>query len=711
MPIQKADAAISKPNNLLSQLLGKVDLSTIQKFESLLKSSGSDGQSSSKNNSSLLNNVSDSSGLSELAADPDQWHSVMGQTYGYDSDSQEQSESENLRQDILTATTSGDWSNTGIDIEMVESDYLDGKPAAFVGGDTQSLDDDQILVNRDLVNGDTGDASEANPELTSAVTEELFHAFERLIHSGQNGDTQLMNGNTAQFAQHDQGQFLDEGALGSALLAQYNNGETPVLSDDMLSDPTIVDDDSGVLSNGDTVEFADFVMTDSLGGMINDMDNGQINDWLASSEEGYADKEEDYLIIYNSGEDHTTTDVSTLLERNTINGTRSVTEGVQDYIGWAMQHDEDIMAAMVTWLEGQTTDTLNGYDNGQLNGEEADKKFNVDIWKYAPAEQLLNVHNTREATDAVQDALTWQINNGGTAEINTALDDIGRANFIDDFDLDQMDDEFSTEFKEVLGPRPRSHDAISPLDVGSLEQHEKYQPRLIIDNGAQPYTAVDNDGNWNAGLEASGTSKNSGASSTDKATVIARTADSAEAGLPDNITAIQYSYYFPKDQGLYELEDGEFGHRHDWEDVIVFVDNDTEEVVGAGYSFHGDYIFLDDPPVGGDDNNQVQARYAYHTYTDYDGAKFTHSFGPPTEGTADTNFSDHHTLASYGLLSDDAKDTLNNGEAAITNGFDSFGSAVTPMRDDNINDKVSEAYNSPYTNWAAVDVAEDGSVL
>ncbi|KAI9052947.1 hypothetical protein LZ554_003219 [Drepanopeziza brunnea f. sp. 'monogermtubi'] len=105
-----------------------------------------------------------------------------------------------------------------------------------------------------------------------------------------------------------------------------------------------------------------------------------------------------------------------------------------------------------------------------------------------------------------------------------------------------------------------------------------YQPFLKVESGCVPFPAVDADGNTGGGLAPSGSP--SGKCGSNPGQVYVR---SAEYG---GNTVLMYSWYFPKDSP----SDG-FGHRHDWEGVIVYVKsiNSTtpENVLAVCPSAHG----------------------------------------------------------------------------------------------------------------------------
>nr|AGC56252.1 NPP1-like protein [Plasmopara viticola] len=94
------------------------------------------------------------------------------------------------------------------------------------------------------------------------------------------------------------------------------------------------------------------------------------------------------------------------------------------------------------------------------------------------------------------------------------------------------------------------------------------KPEIHVTNGCHPYPAVNDLGETNSGLKTkgapSGMCKGSGWGSQ----VYGRHA------LFKGVWAIMYSWYFPKD-----MPSTDFGHRHDWEHVIVWIEKPVVENV------------------------------------------------------------------------------------------------------------------------------------
>ena len=108
-----------------------------------------------------------------------------------------------------------------------------------------------------------------------------------------------------------------------------------------------------------------------------------------------------------------------------------------------------------------------------------------------------------------------------------------------------------------------------------------FQPYLNVSSGCVPFPAVDAAGNVGGGLDNSG-AENGGCSSS-RGQVYVR---QAKYG---NLCAIMYAWYFPKDQNV--NGPGNLGHRHDWEDIVVWLTSCTTngQIRQISYSQHGEY--------------------------------------------------------------------------------------------------------------------------
>lgn len=219
-------------------------------------------------------------------------------------------------------------------------------------------------------------------------------------------------------------------------------------------------------------------------------------------------------------------------------------------------------------------------------------------------------------------------------------------------------------FVTNVSAEAKPHDFLTPLTNGANAALNRFLPKLDVNNACRPYTAVDQAGNHNGGLKDSG-GESSQCSLTTRQQVYTRT-----QRINSNTHAVMYAYYFPKDNGLIIAS---IGHRHDWEHVVVFVENlgnsSLESIVGAAYSAHGGVSVTNNPNR---DGKQIYINY------DYNGS-VTHSF---VEGNSGSNTD--HVLISYSRLSSAARNTLDNQD---------FGNAIVPFRNsgDRFNSRIQQA--------------------
>ncbi|MCI3922917.1 NPP1 family protein [Paenibacillus sp. TRM 82003] len=120
---------------------------------------------------------------------------------------------------------------------------------------------------------------------------------------------------------------------------------------------------------------------------------------------------------------------------------------------------------------------------------------------------------------------------------------------------------------------------VSPITV-TQKAAKLFQPTLKVSNACVPFPAVDAAGNTNAGLAATGSP--SGGCSSSVGQVYERST------WYNGVWAIMYSWYFPKDGPITQL-----GHRHDWEAVVVWVDNPAvanPKILSIAASQHGKFV-------------------------------------------------------------------------------------------------------------------------
>ncbi|MFC0214630.1 NPP1 family protein [Paenibacillus chartarius] len=106
-----------------------------------------------------------------------------------------------------------------------------------------------------------------------------------------------------------------------------------------------------------------------------------------------------------------------------------------------------------------------------------------------------------------------------------------------------------------------------------------FQPTLKVTNGCVPFPAVDAQGNTSGGLSPTGGSDAGCSSSTGQ--VYSRST------WYNGVWAIMYAWYFPKDEPSSGM-----GHRHDWESVVVWIDNPAAanpKILSIAASQHGKF--------------------------------------------------------------------------------------------------------------------------
>ncbi|KAL1799085.1 hypothetical protein ACET3X_003122 [Alternaria dauci] len=149
------------------------------------------------------------------------------------------------------------------------------------------------------------------------------------------------------------------------------------------------------------------------------------------------------------------------------------------------------------------------------------------------------------------------------------------------------------------------HDSLNPIQTrlqeGAIGRAIlRFQPLLHIAHGCQPYTAVDDRGNTSGGLQDTG-NVSAGCRDQNKGQTYAR------AAWHRGKFAIMYAWYWPKDQPAAGNVVG--GHRHDWESVVVWLDNPANtnpRILGAAASGHGGFKPTTSPPTQG---NNVKVEY------------------------------------------------------------------------------------------------------
>lgn len=217
-----------------------------------------------------------------------------------------------------------------------------------------------------------------------------------------------------------------------------------------------------------------------------------------------------------------------------------------------------------------------------------------------------------------------------------------------------------------------AHNQLSPVSQSYTSMDSRWAPIFYKRNGCQPYTAVDSAGNHSGGLRASG-SESGGCNDSSKGQTYARSQCWTKQG--HRLCAVMYAWYFPKDMamlGSWPISGA--GHRHDWENVIIWLDNNR--FAGAAYSQHGDYEIR-----GINDSRNIFNNG--RLVVEYDRDAGTHAMQP-----ASNNSGVRYPGVSWSRLTSAARNTLNTI---------SWGSAVFPMGN-NFLGYVAESIPSNLTN-------------
>lgn len=135
--------------------------------------------------------------------------------------------------------------------------------------------------------------------------------------------------------------------------------------------------------------------------------------------------------------------------------------------------------------------------------------------------------------------------------------------------------------------RKLGHNRINPMNNPSYDWWaERAKPIIRFDHGCYSYPAADSNGNYNGGLKVGGR-PGGGCRTSRFLQVYTRKkwfSRSERRWYGNARVAIMYAYFFPKDQG--NRYGKGFGHRYDWEEVVVFLDDNGNRIKAAA-SAHG----------------------------------------------------------------------------------------------------------------------------
>ncbi|KAJ4319638.1 hypothetical protein N0V84_006274 [Fusarium piperis] len=210
-----------------------------------------------------------------------------------------------------------------------------------------------------------------------------------------------------------------------------------------------------------------------------------------------------------------------------------------------------------------------------------------------------------------------------------------------------------------------SHDSLRPwlprTQGGAIGKAiERFQPLLHIAHGCQPYTAVAENGDTSGGLQDTG-NPSAGCRDQNRGQTYVRAAwNGGKFG-------IMYAWYFPKDQPNAGNVAG--GHRHDWENVVVWIDNPANanpKILGVAPSAHGGYKPSTNVKRDGD-----RAKIEYYTSFPYNHALQQSD----TKGTT-------YWVLQWESMTAAARTALQNTD---------FGSANVPFKNGNFESNLGKA--------------------
>ncbi|GMF45460.1 unnamed protein product [Phytophthora fragariaefolia] len=151
-----------------------------------------------------------------------------------------------------------------------------------------------------------------------------------------------------------------------------------------------------------------------------------------------------------------------------------------------------------------------------------------------------------------------------------------------------------------------SHDQVKPFPQPepvtiSEKAAVKFKPQIHITNGCHPYPAVNEAGETGGGLKTKGAPSAGCKGSGWGSQVYGRST------WYRGVWAITYSWYFPKDSPSSGL-----GHRHDWEHVIVWIDNpdlENPKILAVTPSAYDGYSKQVPPKADCVDGTSVKVNY------------------------------------------------------------------------------------------------------
>ncbi|KAG4049203.1 hypothetical protein JG687_00009606 [Phytophthora cactorum] len=216
-------------------------------------------------------------------------------------------------------------------------------------------------------------------------------------------------------------------------------------------------------------------------------------------------------------------------------------------------------------------------------------------------------------------------------------------------------------------PASINHDQVKPFaqpEPVTISERAaiKFKPQLRVTDGCYPYPAVNDAGETSGGLKTTGSSTAGCKGSGWGSQVYGRSTWHRD------VWAIMYSWYFPKDSPSTGL-----GHRHDWEHVIVWINNpDVPDpiILAVTPSAHSGYSKYAPPSADTLDGTSIKVNY-----------ESSYPMNHATDVTTETG--EFQDLIMWDQVTDAARLALNTV---------SFGDANVPMNDGNFVSKLDKAW-------------------
>jgi hypothetical protein len=213
-----------------------------------------------------------------------------------------------------------------------------------------------------------------------------------------------------------------------------------------------------------------------------------------------------------------------------------------------------------------------------------------------------------------------------------------------------------------------SHDQVIPFPQSTATSITNtaalnFKPQIFINNGCHPYPVVNAAGDTSGGLKPHGSASAGCKGSGYGSQIYGRST------WYNGVWAIMYSWYMPKDSPVTGS-----GHRHDWENVIVWIDNPALEngsILAMTPSAHSGYSSYAPPSASMVDGSSVKVEYTASWVV------INHHL----EGTSTAG--ETQDLIMWDDMPDAARNALSTTD---------FGSANVPMKDGNFLPKLAKAY-------------------